>query len=68
MGEWMNEWMNVQEQPPEMFYEKGVLKISQDWLENTCGRPSFLINFQALNLYLKRDPGAGDLLSMLLNF
>ena len=46
------------------------LKISQNSLENTCARVSFLIRFQAsgLQLYLKRDSGTGVFLWILLNF
>ena len=35
-----------QKQPPEVFYKKGVPKISKKSQENTCTRVSFLINFQ----------------------
>ena len=41
-----------QKQPPEIFYEKGFLKIFRNSQENTCGRISFLIK-------LKRDSGTG---------
>ena len=33
--------MNNKKQPPEMFYEKAVLKISQYSQENNCDRVSF---------------------------
>ena len=29
----------LQKQPPEMFYKKGVLEISQNSQENTCVKP-----------------------------
>ena len=32
---------------PEVFYKKGVLKISQNLHQNTCPRVSFLIKMQA---------------------
>ena len=37
----------MQKQSPEMLCEKGVLKISQNSLENTCASVSFLIKLQA---------------------
>ena len=52
----------MQKQPPEVFYkEKVFLEISQNSQESTCIRVSFLMKLQALGLqlYLKRDPGAG---------
>ena len=36
----------------EMFYKKGVLKISQNVQGNTCARVSFLINLQTWGLQL----------------
>ena len=42
----------LQKQPPEMFYKKGVLEISQNSQENTCVRASFLIKLQASGLRL----------------
>ena len=38
----------VQKQPPETFYKKVFLKISQDKQGNTCARVSILIEVQAL--------------------
>ena len=50
--------------------KKVFLEISQNSLENTCGRVSFLIKFQAsgLQLYWKRDSGISVFLGILWNF
>ena len=39
-----------QKQPPEVFYKKKFLQISQNSLENTCTRVSFLIKGQVFLL------------------
>ena len=38
-------YVEIQKQPPEVFYKKGVLKISQNSEENICARVSFLIKW-----------------------
>ena len=35
--------MGFQKQPPEVFYKKGFLNISQNEQKNTCIRVSFLM-------------------------
>ena len=54
-----------QKQPPEVYYEESVLKISRNPQENTCARVSFLTVFVRLffnsvcpksNLENKRKP------------
>ena len=35
--------LRIRKQPPEVFYKKGALKISQNFQENTCAGASFLI-------------------------
>ena len=39
--------LNLQKQPPEIFYKKGVLKNLAKFTGNTCARVSFLIKLQA---------------------
>ena len=40
----------IQRQPPEVFYKKGYLKISQNSQESTCARVSFFIKVAGFNL------------------
>ena len=44
--------MYLQKQPPEVFYEKIFLEISQNSQENTCATVFFLIKLRASGLQL----------------
>ena len=48
-----------QKQPPQLFYEKVFLEISQNLQENTCAWVPFLKNLQVWGLGIpeKWDPG-----------
>ena len=40
----------------ELFYKKGVLKVSQNWQENICARVSFLIKLQVeICIFIKKN-------------
>ena len=50
-----NETMAWQKQPPEVLYEKSVLKTLQNSHENNCARVSFLKKLQASTTSLKKS-------------